>query len=134
MMGKEAPDWLFEPGAEVWVTDMVREEAVRDPGPGADQRVGQRAALRGWFDANANRIQILPTPPGADYQREMRNWVGAGSVPADKPSWRNRGEASIAELLPLAPAVVKAGEGLVLLVDDRAARADCSRWRRACAL
>jgi hypothetical protein len=25
MMGKAALDWLFELGAEVWITDMVRE-------------------------------------------------------------------------------------------------------------
>lgn len=123
MMGKDALDWLFELGADVWVTDMVREEALRDPDPGADQRSGQRAALRDWFSDNANRILIQPTAQGADYRREMRNWVGAGRVPDDKPTWRGRGEASIAEVVPLAAALVGAGETLVLLVDDRAARA-----------
>jgi hypothetical protein len=123
MMGQEALDWLFELGADVWVTDMVREEALRDPSPGADQRSGQRAALRNWFNVNANRIVIQPTAQGADYQRDMRNWVGAGSNPADRPTWRGRGEASIAELIPLAASVVRQGEKLVLLVDDRAARA-----------
>ena len=123
MMGKTALDWLFELGADVWITDMVREEALRDPGPGADQRQGQRAALRDWFSDNANRILIEPTPQGADYRREMRNWVGAGSLPADKPTWRNRGEASISEVTPLATSVVRSGETLILLLDDRAARA-----------
>ena len=83
----------------------------------------QRAALRDWFSANANRILIQPTAQGADYQREMRNWLGAGSVAADRPTWRGRGEASIAEVVPLAASVVAAGDTLVLLVDDRAARA-----------
>jgi hypothetical protein len=123
MMGQAALDWLFELGAEVWVTDMVREEAMREPEPGADRRMGQRKALRDWFATNANRIRIQPTPQGADYQREMRNWVGAGRVAADKPSWRNRGEASIADLVPLAAEIVQFGEALVFLVDDRAARA-----------
>jgi len=123
MMGKEALEWLFELGADVWVTDMVREEALRDPGPGADQRSGQRAALRDWFSTNANRILVQPTAQGADYQREMRNWVGAGSAPSDRPTWRGRGEGSIAEVVSLASSVVGAGETLVLLVDDRAARA-----------
>ena len=73
--------------------------------------------------SNANRIRIQPTAQGADYQREMRNWLGAGSMPADRPAWRGRGEASMAELIPLAAAIVGAGEALILLVDDRAARA-----------
>jgi len=33
MIGKQALDWLFTPGAEVWVTDMVREQALREPDP-----------------------------------------------------------------------------------------------------
>jgi len=123
MMGQDALDWLFALGADIWITDMVREEALRDPGPGADQRRGQRAALRAWFADNTHRIQIQPTPQGADYRREMRNWVGAGSIPEDRPTWRGRGEASIAELIPLAAAIIAAGETLILLVDDRAARA-----------
>ena len=123
MMGKDALNWLFELGADVWVTDMVREEASRDPPPEADQRKGQRAALREWFSENANRIRIQRTPEGGDFQREMRNWVGAGSKPEDRPRWRNRREASIAEVIPLAATTVGAGETLVLLVDDRAARA-----------
>ena len=122
MMGKEALDWLFELGADVWVTDMVREEALRDPDAGADQRKEQRAALREWFADNANRIRIQPTQQGADYQREMRNWISAGRPPEDKPSWRNRGEISVSEIIPLTASVVSDGETLILLVDDKAAR------------
>jgi hypothetical protein len=123
MMGKGALNWLFELGAEVWVTDMVRAEALRDPEPGADQRRDQRAALKEWFTENGNRIRIQQTREGADYQREMRNWDRGGRVAADKPSWRNRGEASLSELIPIAANLVASGETLVLLVDDRAARA-----------
>ena len=123
MIGREALDWLFAPGAEVWVTDMVMQEALRDPDRGDDWRAGQRAVLRDWFDDNAQRIRVQPTPEGRDYDREMRNWVRGGSVPADRPSWRNRGERSIQDLLPILGQMVAAGEALILLVDDRSARA-----------
>lgn len=123
MIGREALDWLFAPGAEVWVTDMVMQEALRDPEPGGDWRAGQRAVLQGWFKSNAHRIRVQPTPEGRDYEREMRNWVRGGKVLADRPSWRNRGERSIQDLLPILGQMVAAGEALVLLVDDRPARA-----------
>lgn len=58
MLGKEALSWLFVPGAEVWVTGMVRHEALRDPEPGDDQRKGHRQALQAWFAENAHRIRI----------------------------------------------------------------------------
>lgn len=123
MIGREALDWLFAPGAEVWVTDMVRQEALRDPELGDDWRAGQRVVLQEWFRDNAHRIRVQPTPEGRDYEREMRNWVRGGRVPADRPSWRNRGERSIQDLLPIVGQIVAAGEALVLLVDDRPARA-----------
>ncbi len=122
MLGKAALDWLFAIEAEVWVTDMVRIEALRDPDPGDDQRAQQRRALCEWFHENRHRIRVQSTPEGRDYEREMRNWSRGGSVPDDKPSWRNRGERSMAEILPAAAAVIGQGEAVVLLVDDRAAR------------
>ena len=122
MIGREALDWVFAPGVEIWVTDMVRHEALRDPDPGDGQRAAQRQTLRGWFADNANRIGVQPTPEGQDYEREMRNWVRGGRVPADKPSWRNRGERSIRDLLPIVSQIVAEGECVVLLTDDRSAR------------
>jgi hypothetical protein len=123
MLGKEALGWLFVPGSELWVTDMVRNEALREPDPGDDPRTGQRRVLRAWFEENASRIRIQPTPEGRDYEREMRNWVRGGRPPADKPSWRNRGERSVADVLSAAAEVVADGEAVILLVDDRSARA-----------
>jgi hypothetical protein len=123
MIGADALDWVFALGAEVWITDMVRHEALRDPDPDHDQRATQRATLSAWFIANANRIRIQPTPEGDDYAREMRNWERGGRLPADKPSWRNRGERSILDLLPVVGKILEDGEAVVLLIDDRAARA-----------
>lgn len=123
MLGREALEWLFVPGAEVWVTDMVRHEAQRDPDPGGDARREHRRVLREWFADNAGRVHVEVTPEGQDYEREMRNWVRAGEVPADKPSWRDRGELSIRQALAAAASLIAGGEAVVLLVDDRAARA-----------
>jgi hypothetical protein len=123
MLGGEALDWLFVPGAELWVTDMVRNEALREPDPGDDPRTWQRRVLRAWFEENAPRIHIKPTLEGQDYEREMRNWVRGGRPAADKPSWRNRGERSLVDVLSAAAQLVADGEAVILLVDDRSARA-----------
>jgi hypothetical protein len=123
MVGREALDWLFVPGAEVWVTDMVRHEALRDPEPGDDQRKEHRQALRGWFADNAHRLHIKPTSEGRDYERAMRNWNRAGRVPEDRPSWVDRGERSMRQALAVTRDLIEEGESVLLLVDDRAARA-----------
>jgi hypothetical protein len=123
MAGRTALDWLFAPGAEVWITDMVMHEALRDPEAGGDWRSGQRAVLRQWFTDHVERLHIQETPEGQDYAREMRNWARGGSEPSDRPSWRNRGERSIQDVLGVVGAMVAAGEAVILLVDDRAARA-----------
>lgn len=51
LLGSEGLDWLFVPGAEVRVTDMVKEEAVRVPDRGSDQR----DTIVRWFADNAHR-------------------------------------------------------------------------------
>lgn len=123
MLGREALSWLFVPGAEVWVTDMVRHEALRDPEPGDDQRKGHRQALQAWFAENAHRIRIETTTEGQDYERAMRNWARAGQVPEDAPPWADRGERSLRQALAVAGSLIATGEAVILLVDDRAARA-----------
>lgn len=93
MIGREALDWLFAPGVEVWVTDMVRHEALRDPDPGDDQSE-QRQTLRQWFADNAGRIRIQQTPEGQDYERQMRNWIRGGSRPTSHPGETAASEVS----------------------------------------
>ena len=123
MLGEPALDWVFVLQAEVWGTDMVRAELVREPDASDDPRRAQRGVLRTWFDANVHRIKIKSTQEGEDYEREMRNWLRGGRVPADKPSWRHRGERSMAEVLPAALDLTTAGHAVVILIDDRAGRA-----------
>lgn len=123
LVGEHALDWLFVPGAELWVTDMVRHEALRDPDPGGDQRRGHRAVLRAWFDRNRNRIRIQATDAGDEYRKAMEAWELAGRLPQLRPSWTGRGDASILQVLDAAAKIVASGEAVVALVDDRKVRA-----------
>jgi hypothetical protein len=122
LIGRDALDWLFVPGADVWVTDMVREEAIRDPDPGDDRRLSHRAVLKEWFAGNANRIHIRTTREGEEYAKAMKNWQLAGSKPELKPSWTGRGERSVLGVIEAVESVLADGEAVVVLVDDNKAR------------
>ncbi len=121
--GREGLDALFVPGVEVWVTDMVRIEATRDPDPGDDPRRGQRRLIAEWFEANKHRISVMETEAGREYLKAMVNWTIGGSRPDLKPSWTGRGDVSLLNILSSAEKVVADNEAVVLLVDDRRARA-----------
>jgi hypothetical protein len=125
LVGEAALDWLFVPGAEVWVTDMVREEALRDPDPDHDQRQEHRSVMRQWFDRNRHRIGIQGTDAGGEYLKAMEAWELTGRMPRLKPSWRGRGrgEASVLQVLDAAAKVVEDGAAVVAIVDDARARA-----------
>lgn len=122
MVGSDALDWLFVPKADVWISDMVKEEAVRDPDPGDDQRLLHRAVLKEWFARNANRIHIKATREGDEYAKAMENWKLAGSKPELKPSWKGRGERSVLQVLEVVESMLEDGEAVVVLVDDNKAR------------
>jgi hypothetical protein len=122
MVGADALDWLFVPNADVWILDMVKEEAVRDPDPGDDQRLLHRPVLRDWFARNENRIHIKATSEGEEYAKAMMTWQLAGSKPELKPSWRGRGERSVLQVLEVVEAILEDGEAAVVLVDDTKAR------------
>src|ERR1700753_604675 len=81
MIGSDALDWLFVPKADVWIPDMVKEEATRVPDPGGHQRHGHRATLSEWFQRNENRIHIVETHEGLEYSKAMKAWDLAGSKP-----------------------------------------------------
>ena len=122
LIGRDALDWLFVPRADVWVTDMVREEAIRDPDPGDDQRLSHRAVLKEWFAGNANRIHVRTTREGEEYAKAMTNWQLAGSKPELKPSWKGRGERSVPGVIEAVESLLADGEAVVVLVDDNKAR------------
>jgi hypothetical protein len=122
LIGSDALDWLFVPKADVWISDMVRQEAVRDPDPGDDQRLQHRAILKQWFARNANRIHIKTTREGEEYAKAMENWQLAGSKPQLKPSWKGRGERSVLQVLEVVEGMLEDCEAVVVLVDDNKAR------------
>jgi len=122
MIGSEALDWLFVPGADVWVPDMVRTEATRAPDPGDDQRQKHRATLADWFRRNAGRIRVVETHEGLEYSKGMQAWELGGSRPELKPSWKGRGERSVLQVLDVVETVLEDGEAAIVLVDDNKAR------------
>ena len=124
MIGPKALDWLFAPGAEVWVTDMVREEALRDPDEDDDQRLRHRGDIAQWFARNAGRIHIQPTGEGEEYRKAMEAWRRVPGRPLDlKPVWKGRGERSVFQVIDSVDALVAEGDAVVVIIDDRRARA-----------
>ena len=83
MIGPQALDWLFVPGAEVWVTDMVKEEALRDPDQGDDQREQHRNDIANWFIRNERRIHVQPTDEGEEYRKAMSAWRRVPGMPSE---------------------------------------------------
>ena len=49
----DALDWFFEPGCDVWITDLVLEEATREPGEGRDQRRATRNYIANWIESES---------------------------------------------------------------------------------
>ena len=126
----EALDWFFEPGGEVVITDMVIEEATRDPGVDRDPRKASRAYIVGWLAANRHRISILKTSEGERYEREMTLWKRAG-MPTDlRPDWSDRGERSMLAAVKTLRMATMSGEEIIVIADDRDAR-DAIRAVRA---
>jgi hypothetical protein len=124
MIGREALDWLFVPGAEVWITDVVKEEAMREPDGDGDGRELHRTELVEWFARNQDRIRIQKTDEGEEYRKAMEAWSRVPGMPAElKPSWRGRGERSVLQVLDSVEKFVAGGESGVAIVDDKKARA-----------
>jgi hypothetical protein len=128
-----ALDWLFVPKCELWMTDMVMEEALRDPDSGRDRRLETRAFIGRWITQNRYCIKRLTTAEGERYLREMAQyeqavelWRLAGEPPQllpVRPEWTDRGEASVLRAVQAANAILAMGESVVVLADDRDARA-----------
>lgn len=121
--GIDGLNTLFVPGVEVWVIDMVKIEATREPDPGDDPRREQRKSIEEWFDTNKHRVFVMETGAGREYMKAMVNWTSGGSRPDLRPNWADRGDASLLNILSTAEKVVADHEAAVLIVDDRKARA-----------
>jgi hypothetical protein len=126
----DALDWLFVPGCEVWLTDMVLEEVLRPPPDGGDLRRAARASIDDWLQRNRFRIKRVETSEGRRYEREMELWRRAGSPVDLMPNWADRGEASLLSMVRSIRNLLGPDESIIALVDERDAR-DVMRGIRA---
>lgn len=127
-----ALDWLFLPEAEVWLTDLVMEEAGRPPGEGKDQRFRHRAEISAWVERNRFRIKRQPTRAGRRYEREMdaytrkmEAWERAGrpdGLRPDRPDWRDRADEGVWVAVRAASDIIGQEDCVVALADDRNVR------------
>ena len=118
----EALDWFFEPGCEVVLTDMVIEEATRDPGADRDPRKASRTYIANWLASNRHRISVLCTPEGERYEREMALWRKAGMPEDLRPDWSDRGERSLLAAVKTLKAAMAAGEETIGMPATRSVR------------
>ncbi|MGQ9365900.1 hypothetical protein [Azospirillum sp. A39] len=126
-------DWLFAPGAELWITDMVWDEVLREPDEGKDRRVAQRSETATWLDANRHRIRRIGTEIGRRYQAEvdaharaLELWRRAGhpeDLRPEPPERRGRGDASVLPAVKMANETLALGTSVLALADDRDLRA-----------
>ncbi len=118
-----ALDWLFAPGCEVWMTDMVLIEARRPASPEGKRRKGSKANFETWFGRNRFRIKVVETNVGRAYERGMQLWEMAGRPPEMEPATSDLGEASILSKLKAVRRLFAENEAAVVLMDDRDGRA-----------
>jgi len=119
----DALDWLFKPGCDVWMTDMVLIEARRAPKPGARERKAARACFERWFQRNRRQIKVVETTTGQEFERNMKLWEMAGRPEGLEPSTANLGEASMLSKLEAIRETVAEDQAVIVLMDDRNGRA-----------
>ncbi len=118
-----ALDWLFKPGCDLWMTDMVLIEARRAPRPGGRLRRSARANFENWFRRNTYRIRVVDTQVGRCFSIQLTLWDMAGRPEGMEPDTADLGEASILSQLKTLQAMISEGETVIVLMDDRAGRA-----------
>lgn len=126
-------DWLFVPGARVWLTDIIVDEVTRDPGAGRDQRIEHRGEIADWIGRNRWRIKRLETRVGRRYAAEMAAWANAAALwrlagrptgmEPPRPDWSDLGDRSIWHGINAAQAAIAVGEAVIVLADDGGVRA-----------
>jgi hypothetical protein len=126
-------DWLFVPGARVWLTDIIVDEVTRDPGEGQDQRIEHRTEIGDWIRRNRLRIKRLETRIGRRYAAEMAAWENAvelwrragrpAGMEPQRPDRSDLGDRSIWHGVNSAQAAIAEGEAVIVLADDSDVRA-----------
>lgn len=117
-----ALEWLFKPGCDVWITDMVLIETRRAGELGAAPRNRARATFEAWFKANKHLIRVVNTEIGKKYANDIRLWEMAGSPEHLKPSSADLGEASVLDKIKTSRQILQSDETFLVLMDDRDGR------------
>jgi hypothetical protein len=117
-----ALDWLFVPGCDVWMTDMVLIESRRPGEPSADRRSRERATFDRWFATNKHLIRVVSTEVGKKYTDDTTLWEMAGRPEHLRPSTANLGEASVLDKIKTSRHLLQGDEAFLVLMDDRDGR------------
>jgi hypothetical protein len=116
-----ALDWLFVPGCDVWMTDMVLIESRRPSEPGADPRSRARATFEKWLAAKKHLIHVVSTEMGKKHTDLMTLWEMAGRPEHLRPS-RPNGEASVLDKIKTSRHLFERNDAFLVLMDDRDGR------------
>ena len=119
MVGPAALDWLFVPGAEVWVTDLVREKSLQRRSDD-DQRDAGFTELAAWFEQNEQRIHVQTTVEGEKHRQAMQDWRALGSRSERKP--KIGGRPTLLQVLEGPEKFVLDGKPVLNIADDGIAR------------
>jgi hypothetical protein len=125
LLGCDGLDLLCATEAELVITDVVRDELLEPPEPGADAARERRSEIAAWLAAREAQgdIQEMSTSAGRLYRTAMAGWRAMGSDPATRPSRRDLGEASIVSLLSELTRQAGPDRKVFVIMDDRAGRA-----------
>jgi predicted nucleic acid-binding protein len=125
LLGRNGLDLLLATGAELVVTDVVRDELLEEPDPGADVSAERRSEINDWIQQRVTegRLTEMPTSAGRLYRAAMAGWQAIGSPPGVRPSRKDLGEASIVGLLSALTEEAGPQRTTFVIMDDRRGRA-----------
>jgi predicted nucleic acid-binding protein len=125
MLGREGLDLLLATGADLAITDVVKDELLEQPDAGSDRSLERRGAIAAWLQQRLaeGRITEMATSAGRLYRAAMVGWQASGSPPDARPSRKDLGEVSIVGLLSALTAEAGPQRTTFVIMDDRQGRA-----------
>jgi hypothetical protein len=125
LLGRNGLDLLLATGAELVITDVVRDELLEAPGPGADVSAERRNEINAWIRQQMadGRLREMPTSAGRLYRAALVGWQASGSPVGLRPSRKDLGEASIVGLLSALTEEAGPQRTTFVIMDDRRGRA-----------
>lgn len=128
--GIDALDWLFLPGAQIFVTDAVRHELLRDRVIGEDDYAPQqRPLLALWFERNVARVSVISSEAGDRHRRETEHWERTGHRVDGAPTWDWSDSPRAASAARALEALLPFGDTRVLVIANHDATRAAIRAR-----